>query len=203
MDNLLQELQSYNIRYDLLKKQVQTLEHQYIEQQKVLQSLQENLLLQQESKEKYSQAIELLYSKSLGEVQDTINLGLSYIFYNKDYKISFELGDRVNKTLKVLFQEDNQEPVIMRDATGAGVRSIVSFVFLVYYLLAKKNYPVLFLDETYSEISSEYVERFFEFISKMCITKKLIIVMVTHDQRFISYADKVYNVSDGIITSEV
>lgn len=151
----------------------------------------------------YKLATDLIYQKSIGELEATINKGLKHIFYDQDFKIKFELGDRINKTLDI-FLIDNQKDLMvnMRSGVGAGVRSVVSFVLLVFYILTKKSFPVLFLDESYSEISKAYIERFFEFIKHLCESKNLHLIMVTHDDRFINYSDKVFVISDGKIINE-
>jgi DNA repair exonuclease SbcCD ATPase subunit len=161
------------------------------------------ICLNSESKELYKQATDLIYSKSIGELENTINKGLSTIFYDKDFQIKFELGDRVNKTLNV-YLVDNQKDLIvnMKSGVGAGVRSVVSFVLLVFYILNKKSFPIIFLDESYSEISKAYIENFFNFIKYLCESKGLHLIMVTHDDRFINYSDKVYTISDGFIVNE-
>lgn len=196
MQTLLEELQKLNYQIDSYKEQKLYFLESLAKKQSELVSLSNELLLNAEVKEYYNQAVEIIYQNSIGKLQDSINSALQYIFYDKDFKIIFELGSSRSKTLK-LYLEENGRKINLKHGAGAGVRSVVSFIFLVYYLLSKKSYPVLFLDESYYQISSEYVERFFEFIQKIIVEKNFSIIIITHDQRFINYADHRIHIIDG------
>lgn len=199
-DSIRAVLSNLTLEESIMTSTKQTL----LQEEATLKELHTKQSLFQQSKDIYSQAIELLYSKSIGEVEATINLGLQYIFYDKNYNVKFEFVDRVNKTLMLYLKDLNTNNEInLKTGVGAGIRSVVSFVLLVFYLLAKNSYPVLFLDEAYSEISQEYVERFFEFLTSLCNQKDLSVILITHDKRFLAYSDKVYRVADGTIISEV
>ena len=56
------------------------------------------------------------------------------------------------------------------------------------------------LDEAYSNISKEYISNFFDFISKLCDKLNFTVILITHDERFIEYANKVYEISNGYVT---
>lgn len=186
-----------NSKYSVINSDIKHFETEIVK-------LQSSIDLYKKAKELYASAVEIGYNSSLKELEDTINLGLNYIFYDKSYKIRFEISTSRNKTL-ILYKEDLDKgtKTSLKRGSGAGVRSIVSFVLLVYYILAKNSYPIVFLDESYSEVSSEYIERFFIFIQSLCKSKSLKVVMITHDERFINYADKTYRIADGEIILEV
>jgi ABC-type lipoprotein export system ATPase subunit len=94
---------------------------------------------------------------------------------------------------------DVGEPEDLRDGTGNGIRAVISFVITSYYLI-KFNSPYLFVDELYSQISKAYVDGFFEFVHKLCDEHGLVFVLITHDERFLNYADQVVQVSEGRVT---
>jgi DNA repair exonuclease SbcCD ATPase subunit len=155
------------------------------------------------SKEYYIKAIDLIYNQSIGELEKTINLGLQYIFHDKQFHLKVRMEDKRGKVLVLTLYDNNTGmDVNLKRGIGAGVRSVISFIFKVYYLLAKQSYPVLFLDEAYSEISADYVERFFSFIQGLCKDKGLIVIMISHDERFMEYADYRYSIADGRIQNE-
>ena len=56
------------------------------------------------------------------------------------------------------------------------------------------------MDEKYSALSEHYVPRFFEFLKKMAEEKGMIVVLITHDTRFMDYADNIYMVNMGNVT---
>ena len=59
---------------------------------------------------------------------------------------------------------------------------------------------VLFLDEALSNISTQYLDNFFAFVKELTNKIGLTVILITHDTRFLEYADRIYKVSDGVYT---
>ena len=121
--------------------------------------------------------------------------------YDKNYNCNLILDDkRGAKTLELtLVDLDEDFEVDLKDGAGQGIRTIISFILKAYYLINKGS-RVLFLDEKYSALSEHYVPRFFEFLKKMAEEKGMIVVLITHDTRFMDYADNIYMVNMGNVT---
>lgn len=155
------------------------------------------------AKEKYQVAVNELYEESVVALQDTLNVALKYIIYDKNYSAKLILDDkRGSKTLSImLIDEDDGFEVDLKDGVGQGIRTIISFVLKSYYLLNQGS-RVLFLDEKYSALSSHYVPRFYDFIEKFCDDNDFIIVMISHIDNQIEHARKVYYLNDGVISEE-
>ena len=153
--------------------------------------------------EKYQIAVNELYEESVSALKDTLNVALKYIMFDKNYSAKLILDDeRGTKTLSiVLVDEDNGFEVDLKDGVGQGVRTIISFVLKSYYLL-NQNSKILFLDEKYSALSSHYVPRFYEFMSKFCKEHDFIVVMISHIDNQIEQADRIYYINDGVITEQ-
>ena len=156
------------------------------------------------AKEKYRVAVNELYEESIGALQETLNMALKYIMYDKNYSAKLVLEDvaRSTKALSILLiDEDDGFEIDLKDGVGQGVRTIISFVLKSYYLL-NQNSKVLFLDEKYSALSAHYVPKFYEFVEKFCEENDFIIVMISHIDNQIEHADKVYYINDGVISEE-
>ena len=153
------------------------------------------------SKEYYVKAIDIMYEESIGALKETLNSALRYIVYDKNYNCNLILDDkRGAKTLELtLVDLDEDFEVDLKDGAGQGIRTIISFILKAYYLINKGS-RVLFLDEKYSALSEHYVPRFFEFLKKMAEEKGMIVVLITHDTRFMDYADNIYRVNMGNVT---
>ena len=153
------------------------------------------------SKEYYVKAIDIMYEESIGALKETLNSALRYIVYDKNYNCNLILDDkRGAKTLELtLVDLDEDFEVDLKDGAGQGIRTIISFILKAYYLINKGS-RVLFLDEKYSALSEHYVPRFFEFLKKMAEEKGMIVVLITHDTRFMDYADNIYMVNMGNVT---
>lgn len=156
------------------------------------------------AKEKYQVAVNELYEESIVALQDTLNVALKYIMYDKNYSARLILDDkRGSKTLSImLVDEDDGFEIDLKDGVGQGVRTIISFVLKSYYLL-NQNSRVLFLDEKYSALSSHYVPRFYDFVEKFCDDNDFIIVMISHIDNQIEHARRVYYLNDGVISEEI
>lgn len=158
------------------------------------------LSLHLESLDFYILASELMYRGALGGLEKEINKALAYIFYDKSYVLKLIMD---GKTLGIFIEDKVTGSVInVKQGKGAGVRTIISFVLLVFYILYKNSYPVLFLDESYSEISDQYLERFFSYIKSVCDSKGLVVIWITHDMRFKNYGDIIYRVNDGVVFND-
>lgn len=153
------------------------------------------------AKEFYKKAVDVLYQSSVGELEKVVNLALEFIFVDSKFRVGFETSEaRGVKTLNISLRDESVDPPLemdCKDGTGAGIRSVISAVLHAFYIINKKAYPVLFLDETYSAISAEYVDRFFTFLKGLCEKKDFHIVMITHDPRYLDYGDKRYRVREG------
>ena len=196
LDYTIKSCSSLLNKEELIKDNISSLETEIKEKEEYLKFI-------KTAKEKYQIAINELYEESVVALQETLNVALKYIFYDKNYSAKLEIEDtRGTKTLSIsLVDEDDNFEVDLKDGCGQGVRTVISFVLKSYYLL-NQNSKVLFLDEKYSALSVHYVPRFFEFIDKFCEDNDFIIVMISHIDNQIEHADKVYYLNDGVITEE-
>ena len=196
LDYTIKSCSSLLNKEELIKDNISSLEKEIKEKEEYLNFI-------KIAKEKYQIAINELYEESVVALQETLNVALKYIFYDKNYSAKLEIEDtRGTKTLSIsLVDEDDNFEVDLKDGCGQGVRTVISFVLKSYYLL-NQNSKVLFLDEKYSALSVHYVPRFFEFIDKFCEDNDFIIVMISHIDNQIEHADKVYYLNDGVITEE-
>ena len=155
-----------------------------------------------ETKEYYVKAVDILYEESIGALKETLNSALRYIVFDRNYNCNLTLDDkRGTKTLELsLVDLDEGFEVDLKDGAGQGIRTIISFILKAYYLINKGS-RLLFLDEKYSALSEHYVPRFFEFMKKMAEERGIIVVLITHDTRFMDYADNIFTVNGGYVTA--
>lgn len=147
------------------------------------------------SRQFYKKAIDIVYERSIQELKDVINSALSYIFPDKDIQMDIELSDKRGKSMTFVISHNNKR-VNLKRGMGMGVKCVISCILHIYYLQCK-NSPYLLLDEAYSNISKEYIANFFDFLSKMCEKLHFTIILITHDERFIQYANRVYEINNG------
>lgn len=193
LDYTIKQLEQYNRRLKSIKVNRDLKKDELT---KVLKELEDY----KKSKEYYSLAVDQLYQESIGALTNYINYALRKIIYDEHYEVELNLKDSGGTKLLNIFVLDktNDCRVDIKDGVGQGVRTIISFVLKLYSLLNKDS-RVLILDEKYSYLSASYVPLFFEFIKETCEKEDFILVMITHDERFMSYADKTYRVNKGTI----
>lgn len=80
------------------------------------------------------------------------------------------------------------------DARGGGVAAVVGFLLrlVVLLLTPSRQAPVLFLDESFAQLSEDYEPRLAEFLRELVDKTPIQIVMVTHSHSYSEFADVVY-----------
>ena len=151
------------------------------------------------AREFHRKAIDILYQTSIKELEDLINDVISSVFFDRNLRIKMELTDSRSKSLIwYVIDEDTGIQMSVKNGVGRGVRTVLSFIIQSYYLLSLGS-KYMFIDEGYSYISEAYVGKFFEFVKLLCKEKDLALVMISHDNRFMDYADSYYFISGGTI----
>ena len=85
---------------------------------------------------------------------------------------------------------------------AGGILVTVGFLIQCFYVSNLPIRKIVFLDEAFTQISTAYLENFMAFVSELTKQIDLIVVLITHDKRFIPYGNRVYNVKDGVYTLE-
>ena len=188
-------------RYNKLPDQRKTLKNQTSRYKEDIIKLKDKIQLIQDSRIAYQKAVDLFYEQSIGKLEKLINLALKEIFFDRSLQIKIELSNEDKKEKSFSFEVIDLitgEPEDIRDGTGAGVRSVISFIILSYYLI-RFGSPYIIADEAYSQISKDYVDGFFQFVHRLCDEEGLIFILISHDERFVYYADQIISVSEGRI----
>ena len=199
MDNNILLSLDYRIRrIESLKTKADNIENNILLLREDVEKRTQNLKTIQEAAIYYKKSQDILYDKSIGFLKELINSALRFIFYDKHYEIAIDLEDkRGTKGLSFKLRDlDKDFEVSLKNGCGNGVRSVISAVLNIFALVSKGK-DFLVVDEKYSYISVEYLENFFIFMSRICIEKFLRIGIITHDPRFLMYADKIYRVCGG------
>lgn len=143
--------------------------------------------------------------KAQQDIEELVSRGLQSIF---DDTLSFHIVQTVRgKTANVEFVVRTTLPdavvdTPVMDARGGGVAATIGFLLRVVVMLLKggsRSENILVLDETFAMVSAEYLPALGEFLREIVENTGIQIVMVTHQDQFMEYADKVYrfSMSDG------
>lgn len=192
---MLQELNRIQYTLDTLKNNYNLINTKTTELNEYNIDLNNQLARILEERQYYKRAVDIIYERSVEELKDLLNSALKTIFYDRDFEVDIVLTDKRGKSLQLKALE-NGKPVNLKKGTGMGEKTVISAILQIYYLQCKGS-NILMLDEKYSAVSEEYVEQFFQFLSQLCQKLQFRIILITHDKRFLQYADKTYKFNEG------
>lgn len=147
----------------------------------------------------------------ISHLNDLVNSMLKQVFDDKDYEVEFQLNDNKNgKILNIILKDRiSDDEVIVTDIhdNGGGLQTIVGFILQVYFIIYFNQEHILFLDESLSALSSEYIPNLIAFMGSLVDKYGFAFVSVIHDKRFIdnildqsSLYINLYNIEDGRVT---
>ena len=139
------------------------------------------------------------FKKGIRRLEELLTIGLKKIFFDRNYSIQIRVVDKRNTKCVELLLNDNGNLIPVRNANVAGgVLVVIAAIIQVFYII---NIPTvskyLFLDEQFSQVSQQYVGTFMDFIKTLCSETGLSIVLITHDNKFIQYGDRIYIADKG------
>lgn len=145
---------------------------------------------------------EKLNEKGLQVVCKLMTGGLSQIFPDRNYQvchaITMERGvNNLNFFLKEIREDGKIVTSNIRNSTGGSIRAITGLVGTLFYILKLKGKRFIAIDEGLSQVEDLVVEDLFKMIKSFCKEAGFMILLVTHDPRFLPYADRTYIVKDG------
>ena len=144
--------------------------------------------------------IDVLSKSHIEHLSVLLNSAVKTIFFDRDYSIELEISElRNNNSLTIYLIENKEGNLLKTDIkdNGFGVKTVVGFVLQVYFILYHKLAPVLFIDEGFSAISSQYIPNLKLLLDSLRDKYNFIFVLIAHDIRFIDIADRLYEVKNG------
>lgn len=136
--------------------------------------------------------LELLTVESVGKVEQLVTRGLRTVFHDQRLAFRFEVTTKFRAPWLEprLIHEGIEAPIL--DAFGGGPATLVAFILRIVVISRLRLAPVLLLDEPFSMVSSAYVDRVGVLLRDLSQTLGLTIVMVTHQDQFLTHADRAY-----------
>ncbi len=189
------------IQYNSVKSSYQTTLDSLRELTEEQYKLSENKALLEKSKPFIDDLIEKFSESSIKKLEDLLSLGLRRIFQDRDYRVEIKVTEKRSSKCADLYLIDNGHPFLMRDSSVAGgILVVVGFLIQTFYVANLDIAKILFLDEALSNISTQYLDNFFAFVKELSLKIGLTVILITHDTRFLEYADRIYKVANGVYT---
>ena len=132
------------------------------------------------------------------QIETTVTEGLQAVF-QEDIRLEIAnkmVGARAETVFTIVSSTPAGElSTSIMDSRGGGVAAIVGFlVQAVLVLLTPDMRPILFLDETFRNVSEDYQAPLGEFIRELCDNTGLQVMLVTHQPTIAEFATDVYSV---------
>ena len=129
-------------------------------------------------------------------ISDIVNLALDTCFPGEyEFNVNFEI--KRGKTEASLSFIKNGIEVDPMEASGGGVVDLASFALrIAAWSLGRSNNTII-LDEPFRFLSKDLHPRAGEILKKLSEHLKLQIILVSHNEEIISYAHKVFEVSQN------
>ena len=164
-----------------------------------IDNMNSNKALLEKSKPYIDDIIDKFSETSLKRLEELLTLGVSRIFQDRDYRVEIKVSEKRSSKCAELYLIDGGHAFMMRDSCVAGgILVVVGFLIQVFYVANLDVSKTLFLDEALSNISTQYLDNFFSFVKELSEQIGLTFILITHDNRFLEYADRIYKVNNGI-----
>ena len=155
----------------------------------------------------YEQSIDILkkmmdnLSRSqINHLSDLLNSSVQSIFFDRQYSIELQITELRNQNqLKILLHEDTPDGHVVSDINdnGYGLKGIIGFILQCYFIIYYKQEPILFLDEAFGNLSSQYLPYLKSLIVSLTNKYGFRFILITHDERLMELADRTYRVRLG------
>jgi len=140
--------------------------------------------------------MDLLVASQVRSIETIVTDGLHTIFFDQSLTFEAEIGTRYNKVAIDFLMRQGEGALAIRDKPmegfGGGPVSVASLLLRVLTLLRLGRKPMLFLDETLSAVSDEYVDTTGRFLKRLAASAGVDILLVTHKQAYLDNADNAY-----------
>lgn len=194
------DLRDLCTRYEMYLGQMEKKKSSLTEQENEYEKISQEINTAVESAPVLARLIDVLIAQSLQGFQKMLDLGMKQIFGDQ-YSVQVIMEDKRNlKSVSFVLKEMTDEGVIESDINGevgGGIQVIGGLISSVFVIMKSGSLPFMIVDEGLSQIADHYLPEMFALLKKISEQFGFVFVLVTHDSRFIPYADKVYNVNDG------
>jgi len=141
----------------------------------------------------FKHLLDALLDQKKQEIQHLVTYGLKTVFTDQDLKFHINIEPKYG-TISTSFKTEMvgvAEGDVL-ESFGGGIVNLESFLLRIITLFQTKLSPFLFLDETFSNLSDEYVENCSSLLKSLCEKLGITIFLITHNELMLNNADKVY-----------
>lgn len=203
MNEILKRIDNLNLHYKEKENERKILEEQKIEQYKLVEEIDQQLLdiITEKVLLENSSLEALNLSKDIMEEVSTSSLRA---VFDDDREVVIKLGNKSGQRSAELLMVQNGDDTDPSCEEGGGVADIVSLTsFIALGDLSRDNHAPLFLDEPNKYLSEEYSEKMALYLKDILEYTGKQIFLVTHDDFLKTVGDTVFKVRKTDKNSEI
>lgn len=185
---------------ELLLQQLEDTKQQYNDSLLELQQILKDQQCYEQSIDILKKMMDKLSKSQIQHLSDLLNSSVQSIFFDRQYSIELNVTELRNQNqLKILLHEDTPNGHVVSDINdnGYGLKGIIGFILQCYFIIYYKQTPILFLDEAFGNLSSQYLPYLRALIQSLTNRYGFKFVLITHDERLMEMADRTYRVRLG------
>lgn len=185
---------------ELQLQQQEDRKQQYNESLLQLQKLLQDQQTYEQSIDILKKMMDNLSRSQINHLSDLLNSSVQSIFFDRQYSIELQITELRNQNqLKILLHEDTPDGHVVSDINdnGYGLKGIIGFILQCYFIIYYKQEPILFLDEAFGNLSSQYLPYLKSLIVSLTNKYGFRFILITHDERLMELADRTYRVRLG------
>lgn len=183
------------------RRSMDDLQMQYDEISDNLKKEKESSVIQNASIDILKTIIDRMSEEHIERIVDLLTYALQTIFFDRAYTVEIQVGDKRNSKVAELVLVEEKDGTKIRSpfdgGIGGGVLAVVGFILQVYYLGYLNQASIMFCDESFSQVSAQYVPTLMGFIKELAEQEGFIFVLISHDERLNAYADRQYLIDAG------
>ena len=135
------------------------------------------------------------------QLTDLVSMCMSTVFPgNSKFRVNFE--QRRNTLEADLFIVEQGELLNPLDSSGGGLLDMAAIGLRIALWSLAPGRPVFILDEPLKNLSPNKHEASSKLLKDLCDKLGIQIIMVSHSEDIVSYADKVFHIRDGELVKE-
>lgn len=195
------DLNECYIKYNTLNNSISENEINLQQVNSGLKGINNNLDLLLKSKPYIDTVIQKFSENMLKNLEDLLSYSVSKIFYDRNYSVSINVSEkRSQKCADLFLVEDGKYYPLSNSSVSGGVLTVIGFILQIFFIANLNTEKVIFLDEQLSCISSQYIDTFFSLVEELANKIGLVIILVSHDDRFTRFASRIYRAKCGKFT---
>ena len=194
-------------KYELLRKRAESVrtKRQLLEENRQnykdeLKQLRHDKKVLKRVEELYKYLLDRYVNQYAESISGIVTEGLSSIFHDQDLEFGIEVSQKHGKVWVEFLTTKGAKTASALDSFGGGIVAVESLLLRILILLKTGLARYLILDESLASLSSEYVENCGNFVRKMCSELDVDLLLVTHNQDFVEYADTAYKAKPVRVT---